>query len=421
MRLSLRADARLDSASQLVAGGYSMAVQSPELRAVLTDLQAGGRTEEELRQHVHDAAHFYFLLDRLERAALLRRTLMTESGPFATLEKTAPGPPLHVAAPPDGPLTLSRFACVRRVDDHLILETPLEAARLVLHDARACGLLGHLAAAPLPFVSLLQAAGALAGDDGAVPVTWEFHDLLFHARSRLGRHDGPFGGTFAFKGVLEPLPAVKPPMSSAVIDLPHDDAADSPLSAVMASRRSIRTYGDTPISLEDLGNFLYRCARVTRVDTSEWGEVSRRPYPGGGACYELEIYVGVERCQGLEPGLYHYRPLEHQLSRLSASAPDRMALTGAAQKATGVAQDPQVVIFLTARFGRLAWKYRGMAYATSLKNVGVLYQTMYLVATSLGLAPCALGAGDSDRFAQATGIDYYEESTVGEFLLGSRC
>ena len=45
---------------------------------------------------------------------------------------------------------------------------------------------------------------------------------------------------------------------------------------------------------------------------------------------------------------------------------------------------------------------------------------MYLVATAMGLAPCALGGGDADLSAQAMGTDYYAESSVGEFLLGSR-
>jgi SagB-type dehydrogenase family enzyme len=61
-----------------------------------------------------------------------------------------------------------------------------------------------------------------------------------------------------------------------------------------------------------------------------------------------------------------------------------------------------------------------MAYAAVLKDVGVLYQTMYLVATAMGLAPCALGGGDSDLFAAAIGGDYYAEASVGEFLLGSK-
>ena len=74
---------------------------------------------------------------------------------------------------------------------------------------------------------------------------------------------------------------------------------------------------------------------------------------------------------------------------------------------------------MTSRFGRLAWKYRSMAYAATLKDVGIVTQQMYLAATAMGLAPCALGGGDSDLFARAFGIDYYEEPAVGEFVLGT--
>jgi SagB-type dehydrogenase family enzyme len=69
---------------------------------------------------------------------------------------------------------------------------------------------------------------------------------------------------------------------------------------------------------------------------------------------------------------------------------------------------------------RVAWKYAGFVYALVLKDVGVLYQTMYLAAAAMGLAPCALGVGDSDLFARAAGTDPYAEPSVGEFLLGSR-
>jgi hypothetical protein len=37
----------------------------------------------------------------------------------------------------------------------------------------------------------------------------------------------------------------------------------------------------------------------------------------------------------------------------------------------------------------------------------------------MNLAPCGLGTGDSDLFSQAVGTDYYEETSVGELLLGS--
>jgi len=45
---------------------------------------------------------------------------------------------------------------------------------------------------------------------------------------------------------------------------------------------------------------------------------------------------------------------------------------------------------------------------------------MYLVATAMDLAPCALGGGDSDLFTKVAGTDYLQESSVGEFMLGRK-
>jgi SagB-type dehydrogenase family enzyme len=81
---------------------------------------------------------------------------------------------------------------------------------------------------------------------------------------------------------------------------------------------------------------------------------------------------------------------------------------------------PQLILVLTARFGRLSWKYEGNAYALLLQEVGVVYQTMYLVATAMGLAPCAVGGGDAADFAHLIGTDPLEEASVGAFVLGRR-
>ena len=74
---------------------------------------------------------------------------------------------------------------------------------------------------------------------------------------------------------------------------------------------------------------------------------------------------------------------------------------------------------MSSRFQRASWKYSGSAYALTLKNAGVLCQSIYLVATAMRLAPCALGDGNAHLFAQAAGLDYFQESSVAEILLGS--
>jgi SagB-type dehydrogenase family enzyme len=74
-------------------------------------------------------------------------------------------------------------------------------------------------------------------------------------------------------------------------------------------------------------------------------------------------------------------------------------LVDRAAAAAGDNRPPQVLLVIAARFGRTMWKYQSMAYALILKDLGALMQTMYLVATAMGLAPCALGAGDLELFA----------------------
>jgi SagB-type dehydrogenase family enzyme len=463
-------------------GTITLATQPPGLVAAARTLAAGGATEEQLaatflaaggpEQRGADGskgtggtaamANLSLRLQLWWRMGLLRSTLVVGGAPLATVVPMARGVPLQPHAPlqPGSKEAttrwrLSRFAYLRREDDALVLESPRAPARVLLPagagpalvaalvEPRTAAELGpaadHLGPKAIQaFLALLASAslikqadeaGALAEDADPTLRQWEFHDLLFHARSRRGRHDYPFGATYRFLDRLPPLPAVVPPRSGDVVplyapDLEHLSETDPPFTAVLEARRSIRQYGERPITAPQLGEFLYRVARVRpRALPEPPGgrpyEVSSRPYPSGGATYDLELYVTVNACEDLPAGLYHYDPRGHQLERLAERTADVDALLRDAQASAGLAEPPQVLITLASRFQRLSWKYAAMAYATTLKNVGVLYQTMYLVATAMGLAPCALGGGDADLFTRAAGTDYYAESSVGEFMLGS--
>jgi SagB-type dehydrogenase family enzyme len=424
-----------------------------------------------------DLAALHWLLDRLE--GLVIRAIWSGGRQLIAAVPMTPRARLASAAVgPDDPVRLSRFAYLRRRGDGLVAESPLSLYRLESTSPEATALLAALGraatvadlAAALPagrtaagydvthaMTSLLISAGLahiganqqhpsqqhpsqqradadkeplFAEESDPTLRQWSFHDLLFHSRSRLGRHDEDFGAMFPFIGELEPQPAVRPLPDGPRTPLPRPELAgllkrDATLTAVMEARRSIRDYDERPPTLADLGELLYRAARVraTLGPEAERGmpyPATDRPYPSGGASYDLELYLTVRRCEGLEAGGYFYDPLGHQLIRLSQPAgASQQLLTGAAI-ACGGATVPDILVTLTARFGRLGWKYRGMAYATTLKHVGVVYQTLYLVATAMGLAPCGLGSGDADLAARAFGLDWTRESSVGEFMLGRR-
>ena len=86
--------------------------------------------------------------------------------------------------------------------------------------------------------------------------------------------------------------------------------------------------------------------------------------------------------------------------------------------AMGASAAPQILITIAARFGRMSWKYSSIAYALILKNVGVLTQTLYLMATDMGFGGCAIGSVNIDLFAKMTGIDFHVEGPVGQFAIG---
>lgn len=252
---------------------------------------------------------------------------------------------------------------------------------------------------------------------------WEFHDLLFHVRSRRGRNAWPLGATYPLRGRLAPEPAFRNGDAPETVPLRRADVdrlaeTDEPFTRVLERRRS--RYGVRPVTLESLGEFLFRSCRITGVQEMEDGEVlARRVYPSGGSRHSLETYVTASKCVGLERGVYRYRPREHDLVPVRGWDGEVEMLLEEARVATGgrLAEFPPVLLTLASRFRRVSYKYQSLAYRVVLQEVGAFYQTMYLVATAMGLAPSAVGGGDSDRFARLTGADYYQETSVGEFIL----
>jgi SagB-type dehydrogenase family enzyme len=252
---------------------------------------------------------------------------------------------------------------------------------------------------------------------------WEFHDLLFHARSRRGRNAQIVGATYPLRGIFPPEPTFSAGPVEPGIDLPRPDLArlereDPPLTRVLEARRS--RYSLAPVTLDALGELLFRTFRVVRERGPAGDPLVLKVYPSAGGLHPLELYVVPWNCEGLERGIWRYRPREHRLTPVAGFGPEVEALLEEARAGTGktLSAYPPVLLIITARHGRVAWKYQSLAYAAILKEVGGVFQTLYLVATAMNLSPCAVGTGDSDRFARVARADYYRETSVGEFILG---
>lgn len=349
-------------------------------------------------------------------------------------------------------LVLSRFAYMRRRGNEMVLESPRAGALFKICDPKIAAALAMLSTPQqikqlrrqdgFPGVELLSLLLDcqivfkidVAGESGLRPaegdhnlVLWDFHDLLFHTRSTQGRHANPLGGVYPFAGVISPLPAVRPPWPEKKIDLRKFSAthpeAISPIGKLLRERHSTRSFDDQrPITLAELSRFLDSTARVvstlnSKPDFDDGGHAVR-PYPSAGASYELELYLAVDKCEGLARGFYHYDAGAHALVPIGVPTHELEAQLTGAEYAMGAPAAPQILITITARFGRISWKYTSIAYSLILKDVGVLVQTLYLMATDMGLGGCAIGITNIDLFAKMTGIEFHIEGPVGQFAFG---
>ena len=451
-------EARTDGNIVACLGGYSVgfgqfgtaaADSAQELRRGLP-LSSFASQRRSVEKEIH------LLVRRLARHGLLEYALGRPRGKDqVVIEPQVPDywpqtPPLGDA----DVLVLSRFAYMRRRGNEMVLESPRAGALFRICDPKTATALATLSSPQqvkqlrrrdgfpgLELLALLvdcqilfkvdaaRASGLrpAEGDDNLI--LWDFHDLLFHARSTEGRHANPLGGTYPYAGVMAPLPAVRPRWPGKSIHLRKFSAAPpeaiSPAAKLLRARHSTRSFDDRrPITLAELSRFLDSTARVhTRFSSSVYdgGPVvayAPRPYPSGGGSYELELYLAVDTCEGLARGFYHYDAGGHALAAISVRPHEFDALLTGAQFAMDAPAAPQILITIAARFGRVSWKYSSIAYALVLKDVGALIQTFYLMANDMGLGGCAIGISNIELFAKMTGIDFHIEGPVGQFAIG---
>lgn len=155
---------------------------------------------------------------------------------------------------------------------------------------------------------------------------------------------------------------------------------------MIVSRKSHRIPRDGNLSIEEISSLMFGAA-ITKVE----GDVhyqSYRSYPSAGARYPSEVYLVLNRVEGLKKGLYHYHvrtnSLEYlwevDLKQLKSCFPGQSFVVSS-----------RAVIVITAVISRLTSKYSERSYRYALLESGHLCQNFYLIGEAINVGICALG------------------------------
>lgn len=191
--------------------------------------------------------------------------------------------------------------------------------------------------------------------------------------------------------VSTPTPGPLLDAGEQVIELPVPaHTAEMTLEEALSSRRSVREYGDQPLTAAEIGQLLWAAQGIT-------DERGFRTAPSAGALYPLEIYLATAS------GVFQYDPQLHRLVVMSRNDA-RAALYQAAIQQEPVRQAPAVFV-LTAIYARTAQKYgaeRSPRYVHM--EAGHAAQNLLLEATALGLGAVPIGAFDDRLVQDALGL-----------------
>jgi SagB-type dehydrogenase family enzyme len=221
-----------------------------------------------------------------------------------------------------------------------------------------------------------------------------------------------FSQTDQHRGIAPP-PVEKPFVEKASrIDLiplhELEDLGRLDLFSAIKNRESRRDYSPDSLTLAEISFLLWTTQGIKqRLDAGH----ALRTVPSAGCRHALETYLCVLNVQGLDPGVYRYLPLEHQLilefqedllARKLVKAVFGQPYPGSAA----------ATFVWTAIPYRMEWRYGMAAHKVIALDAGHVCQNLYLGCEAIGAGTCAIAAYDQEAMDQLLKIDGKEEFTI---------
>ncbi|MFI9595085.1 thiopeptide-type bacteriocin biosynthesis protein [Nonomuraea sp. NPDC052265] len=255
--------------------------------------------------------------------------------------------------------------------------------------------------------SLLTVGGQPLGDYHAD--TAEAADRVLHEASKFQRTRFPQQAPVDF-------PALSLPEERGdALPLPEPAKLTIELSTALTGRRSERLRLQGEIGLGELSSVLFHAAGHAGQIAVEGAafHIPGRPYPSAGMAYPTLIRFASYAVSGMAPGLYAYRPAEHDLLRVGR-VPSRNDLTSSSAYFLG--DEPKIdvreaplVLFLGANLKLIRSRYGLRAYRFALLELGHMAQNILLLLTSVGLRTVPIGGFFDDAACQIACLDGYNE------------
>ena len=164
---------------------------------------------------------------------------------------------------------------------------------------------------------------------------------------------------------------------------------DVSIEKALAERRSIRSYKEEPLTINELSQILWAAQGITEP------KKGLRTAPSPRAVYLLEVYVLPGNVPNLPMGIYKYQPQGHQLVKIADGDKKAELFKAAGQAPIKNAPVALVITGLSEKTQNPAWMYLEAGHAA---------ENVYLQSVSLKLGTVAMAGFKEEQVRKALNL-----------------
>jgi len=194
--------------------------------------------------------------------------------------------------------------------------------------------------------------------------------------------------------------------------------------SLIRDRETIRDYTKKDIPFKILCRLIYySCGiksikKINKKDIHDSAKVNRF-YASGGARYPIELYLIVNRVEGMKKGLYHYNVRDNTFELIlerNLTKEETIINPPVNEK---MKEQCSAIIILTSVLCRSEMKYLDLAYTLSFEEAGRIGDRLQLLATNEGLGCCPVAGIYHNKLISLLNVDPEEEIPIMAHVLGN--
>ncbi len=195
--------------------------------------------------------------------------------------------------------------------------------------------------------------------------------------------------------------------------LPEVSAPDIKLADVLLKRQSTLRFGEENLTLVQLSQLL----RYSLARNEQSQGVKKYPFPSGGGFYPIETYLLANKVSGLEPGVYHYKTVTHEIAKINGHSLNLEEVNN--NYGCSFETLPHVVLHMTMVKSRTIHKYGSLCYILSLLEAGHRGQNLCLCAAACDVGVRPMGGGKYEKINAMLDIDGMNEHHIYGLAIGT--